>query len=70
MNMEHIDGKKAAEAQRFIYSGKVFKDGVQEDVLEEPQEDSGKSAVEESEEERGKKMEEIRKELFNGKLFK
>jgi hypothetical protein len=68
--MEHIDSEKAAKAREFIYSGKVFKEGVREDGVEEPVVEEKKPVEEGSSEERGKKMEEIRKELFNGKLFK
>ena len=68
--MERIDAEKAAKARDFVYSGKVFKEGVREEAEEEAQEEAKNEVVEESKEERERRMEEIRAELFNGKLFK
>lgn len=68
--MERIDTEKASKAREYIYSGKVFKDGVRETAQEEPVEEPAKVEVEGSAEERSKRLESAREALFNGKLFK
>lgn len=69
-DMERIDTEKASKAREYIYSGKVFKEGVRETAQEEAVEEPKKVEVEGSPEERGKRLESAREALFNGKLFK
>ena len=69
-DMERIDTEKASKAREYIYSGKVFKEGVRDTAQEEAVEEPKKVEVEGSAEERGKRLESAREALFNGKLFK
>lgn len=68
--MEHIDAKKASEARDYIYSGKVFSDGIRDEVREEPVEEVEKEELKVETDERMKRLEEARNALFSGKLFK
>ena len=69
-DMSKIDEEKASKAQDYIYSGKVFEDGVREEAANEPQDEKEETRSEKLTEERSKRLDEARDALFSGKLFK